>query len=162
MSLDRLPDELHSNTALIGPFQSFTGSLVPTIVLPTKNLQLDIMGGVFGFASLNTKLMSGNFNNMLCEAYNYQAIGSDISIDKSIFGWGYLFGAKINFKIKDNIWGYNGGRYYIGSQRMALNGSYTAYNADNSIINRSIDYPDASLLYNGFEIIIGGVLKKKK
>ncbi|HRW22608.1 MAG TPA: hypothetical protein PLO05_09275 [Bacteroidales bacterium] len=45
---------------------------------------------------------------------------------------------------------------------MALNGSYTAYNADNSIINRSIDYPDASLLYHGFEIIIGGVLKKKK
>jgi hypothetical protein len=162
MNLDGLPDELRSTSPLIGPFQSLTGSLVPTIVIPTKNFQVDIMGGLFGFASLNTRLMSGNFNNMLSEAYNYQAIGSDISIDKSIFGWGYLFGAKLNFRIQDNIWGYIGARYYIGSQGMTLNGNYIAARADGSLVNNSIDYPDASLLYHGFEIIVGGALKKKK
>lgn len=162
MSLSGLPNELNSDQALVGPFQSFSGSLVPTIVIPSKYVELELLGGVFGFASMNVKLMSGNFDRMYAEAYNYNIVNSNLSFDKQALGWGYVFGAKLNIRIKDNIWGYIAGRYYIGNQGFALNGDIAAANNSSEVVNHEVDFPDASIRYEGFEITIGGTFRKKK
>jgi hypothetical protein len=162
MSLSGLPDELNSDQALVGPFQSFSGTLVPTIVIPSKNVELEILGGVFGFASMNVRLMSGNFDRMYAEAYDYNIVNSNLSFDKQDFGWGYVFGAKLNIRIKDNIWGYIAGRYYIGSQGLALNGDIATANNSSDVVNSQVSFPDASIRYEGFEITIGGSMRKKK
>ncbi|MFO7880170.1 MAG: hypothetical protein ACQES0_09900 [Bacteroidota bacterium] len=158
MSMTGLDEGLNSSRPLVGPFQTFNGSLVPTIVIPTKNVQLDLEGGVFGFVSMNTKLMEGSFDAMYEETYNLYAAKSDITYDKDMFGWGYVFGVKMSFRLQDNIWGFVGAKYYMGSQDMPLNGS--VYTGDNSML--PVDMPDASLQYHGFEITLGGAMRKKK
>ncbi len=157
MSMAGLDDNLDADRPLVGPFQSFNGSLVPAIVIPTKSFQLDLEGGVFAFATMNTKLMEGQFDSMYEEAHQLEAANAVLDYEKDIFGWGYVFGVKTSFRLKDNIWGFVGAKYYMGSQDMPLSGS--VYTGDNSML--PVDMPDASLQYHGFEITIGGAMKKK-
>ncbi|MGM0649982.1 MAG: hypothetical protein ACQES1_05675, partial [Bacteroidota bacterium] len=135
MNLTGLDDGLNSNRPLVGPFQSINGSLLPTIVIPTKSVKVDLMGGVFGFATINTKIMHGNFDKMLREQYEYDAVNSNMQFDKDNFGWGYVFGVKCSFKVKNNIWAYLGAKYYMGSQDMPLRGHITAATASEGIVH---------------------------
>jgi hypothetical protein len=157
MSMAGLDDNLDAARPLVGPFQSLNGTLIPAIVIPTKSFQLDLEGGIFGFATLNTKLMDGSFDTMYEEAYDLNAANSDITYNKDLFGWGYVFGMKMSFRLKDNIWGFVAGRYYMGSQDMPLSGK--VYSGNNNMF--PVDMPDASLQYHGFEITIGGAMKGK-
>ena len=161
MSMSGLPDELDSQRPLIGPFQSFTGTLIPAIVIPTNSFELELQGGLFGFTGINQKLMHGNFEDMLSEAYNYTSISSNLDLQQKVFGWGYVIGAKINIRIRDNIWGYIAGKYYIGTQSMPVSGDITYTKGENLPVNLSVSYPDAVMNYHGFEITIGGSMRKK-
>jgi hypothetical protein len=161
MSMTGFPAELNSERALIGPFQSLTGSLVPAIVIPTKSVELELMGGVFGFTGFNQKIMHGNFEDMLSEAYNYSSVSSDVQMDKSIFGWGYLIGTKLNIRVKDNIWGYVAVKYYMGAQNIGINGILRYASGNNASVYQEIHYPETKLHYHGFEITLGGTMKKK-
>jgi hypothetical protein len=162
MSMSGFGDEYKSDRALVGPFQSFNFSVIPTIVIPTKYIELELMGGAFGFLSMNKKLMTGNFNDMLTEAHSYTSIQSDLNFENHIFGWGYVFGAKLNFYVRDNIWGYISGKYYIGNQAMPINGIINYTSTDNQTLQeKNINFPDALINYQGFEISIGGSMRKK-
>ncbi|MFO7789369.1 MAG: hypothetical protein R6V32_02255 [Bacteroidales bacterium] len=159
MSLTGLDDGLNADRPLVGPFQSINGSLLPTIVIPTKSVKLYLMGGVFGFATLNTKIIHGNFDKMLREQYDYNAVNSNMQFDKDNFGWGYVYGLKFSFKVQKNIWAYLGANYYMGSQDMSLHGDITAATASEGIVHYETGYPDTALKYEGLEIIIGVSVK---
>ncbi len=161
MSMTGFPAKFDSERALIGPFQSLSMSLVPAIVIPTKSVELELMGGVFGFTGFNQKIMHGNFEDMISEANNYTSLSSDLNMDKSAFGWGYLVGTKLNIRIKDNIWGYVAVKYYMGSQNIGINGILQYASGENAAVDQEVDYPDAQLYYHGFEITIGGTMRKK-
>ncbi|MEA1873568.1 MAG: hypothetical protein U9N51_03935 [Bacteroidota bacterium] len=161
MSMTGFPDELNSNRALIGPFQSLSMSLVPAIVIPTKSVELELMGGVFGFAGFNQKIMHGNFEDMISEAYNYSSLSSDLNMDKSALGWGYLVGTKLNIRIQNNIWGYIAVKYYMGGQNIGINGVLQYASGENASVYQDVDYPNSELHYHGFEITIGGSMRKK-
>lgn len=154
MSMTGFPDNYDSQRPLIGPFQSFETTLLPTISIPTKNVKVDIMGGIFGVATFNTRILSGNFNDMIREAYEYQVVNSDMSINKSAMGWGYIGGIRFNFKVASSAWAYIGANYYFGGQNMPLKGSYSAYGS-NGIENVTVEYKDSRLLYEGFAISLG-------
>lgn len=158
MSMTGFPSNYDSNRALVGPFQTFELNLVPTINIPMKNVRFDLMGGFFGFVSFNEKIISGNLNQMIIEKHGYDAINSNISIDKSSMGWGYLTGMRFNFRVTSNIWAYIGGSYYFGSQKMPLTGSYTAYENDKKI-NKDLNFSDTELLYRGFSLSVGVSIK---
>lgn len=162
MSMTGLPDELDAKRALIGPFQSLSMSLVPAIVIPTKSVELELMGGVFGFAGFNQKIMHGNFEDMLSEAYNYSSLSSDLNMDKSALGWGYLIGTKFNVRIQNNIWGYIAVKYYMGSQNLGINGVLNYASGESSSVYKEVNYPNSELYYHGFEITIGGSMRKSK
>lgn len=160
MSMTGFPDELNSSRALVGPFQSLNMSLIPAIVIPTKSFEVELQGGVFGFAAFNQKVMKGNFEDMISEAYNYTTLSSDPDIDKSSFGWGYVLGTKFNFKVKSNIWGFIGFKYYMGEQAFGIR-SDLSYTIDNGAVQtRTVDYADSKVMYHGFEISIGGTMRK--
>jgi hypothetical protein len=161
MSMTGFPDELNSERALIGPFQSLSMSLVPAIVIPTKSVELELMGGVFGFTAFNQKIMHGNFEDMISEAYNYSSLSSDLSMDKSAFGWGYLVGTKLNVRIQNNIWGYIAVKYYMGSQNIGINGVLNYASGESASVYQEVNYPNSQLHYHGFEITIGGSMRKK-
>ena len=159
MSMTGLGENLNSERPLVGPFQSINGSLIPTIVIPAKSFRVDIMGGMFGFASINTKLMHGNFDTMFNEHYNYYAISSGMQYDKDSFGWGYVYGIKFSFRLRKNIWGYIGGKYYMGSQDMPLSGTITAATDSDDVVRFESSFPDAAMRYEGIEFIIGVSIK---
>ena len=158
MSMTGFPDGYNSAQALVGPFQSLELNLIPAIVLPFKTVKLDFAGGIFGFASFNSKLLQGNFNNMFAEANNFDFANTNTIIDKKAIGWGYVFGIKISFKVTKSAWGYIGAHYYMGEQKMALNGEYNGV-ANNLVSSGTFAFPDAALLYHGLQISIGAILK---
>lgn len=158
MSMTGFPEEYNSNIALIGPFQSLELSLIPAIVLPFKTVKFDFSGGIFGFTSFNPKLIEGNFNNMFANAKNFDFVNTTTNIDKKPIGWGFVFGSKFSFKVTKSAWGYIGVNYYMGEQKMALNGEYYGV-ANNTVTNGTFSFPDASLLYHGLQISVGAVLK---
>ncbi len=158
MSMTGFPDAYNSEVALVGPFQSLELSLIPAIVLPFKTVKFDFAGGVFGFASFNSRIIEGNFNTMLAEANNFDFISTNTIIDKKAIGWGYVFGFKVSFKVTKSAWGYIGANYYMGEQKMALNGEYYGV-ANTTITHGSFDFPNTSLLYHGLQISVGAVLK---
>lgn len=158
MSMTGFPEEYDSNIALIGPFQSLELSLIPAIVLPFKTVKFDFSGGIFGFTSFNPKLIEGNFNNMFATGKNFDFINTTTDIDKKPLGWGFVFGSKFSFKVTKSAWGYIGVNYYMGEQKMALNGNYNGV-TNNTIYNDTFSFPNASLLYHGLQISVGAVLK---
>lgn len=159
MSMIGFPAEYDSERALVGSFQTIEISLVPTIVIPMGAVALNLMGGVYGFYTLNCKILDGNFNNMLAAAKNYRAFDSSVSIDKSLFGWGYLFGSKIIFKVTKSASGYIGANYYMGSQKMALSGSFTGVDNSNNVMDGSFNFDNTALYYHGIQISVGAILK---
>jgi hypothetical protein len=158
MSMSGFGDGYNSSRPLIGPFQSFETSLIPTIVIPTKNVKVDLLAGVFCFFSFNNKIIYGNFNNMIAEKYNYKAVHSDFSIDKSAVGWGYLFGSKINIKVTKKQWFFVGVNYYLGKQKMNFSGNIIGIDSEDKISNIERNYQDVNLLYEGLSISLGVVL----
>lgn len=160
MSMSGFPENYKSNIPLIGPFQSLETSLIPSITIPVGNSRTDISGGVFAFTSFNTKLMTGNFNEMLSEAYDFQAVNSSLDVSKSVFGWGYVFGLRFNLKVTNKQWIYLAGYYYMGKQNFSLNANITAIDNNDNIIRTEKKYPETSLLYHGLSISIGIMLKK--
>lgn len=153
------PSNYDSERPLMGPFQSYEMILIPTIKIPAgKSVRIDIMGGVFGFATFNLKLNKGNFDNMLLETYNLVAINSDYSISKSPFGWGYMTGVRFNFKLSGKLMLYTGANYYFGSQKIKLDGSFRGFDSEGAphLFNNS--YQDLELLYHGLAISLGVVL----
>lgn len=159
MSMTGFPDELNSSRALVGPFQSLNLSLIPAIVIPTKSFEMELQGGVFGFAAFNQKVMKGNFEDMISEAYNYTTLSSDLDIDKSSFGWGYVLGTKLNFKVKSNIWGFIGFKYYMGEQVFGIRSDLNFTAGNGAVQTRTVDYTDSKVLYHGYEISIGGTMR---
>jgi hypothetical protein len=159
MSMTGLGTDLNSKRPLVGPFQSINGCLIPAIVIPAKSFKVDIMAGLFGFASINTKLMHGNFDAMFNEHYDYYAISSDVQYDKDYFGWGYVYGVKFSFKVRKNIWGYVGGKYYMGSQGMPLSGTIRGATEADDIVRLESSFPDAAIRYEGIEFIVGVSIK---
>lgn len=151
--------EYNGDRPLIGPFQSAQLSLSPSIVIPMGNVEVELMGGVFGFTSIKPKLNDGNFEQMLMEKDGYDLVQTDLSLDPDFCGWGWVFGLQLDFKIKGNIWGYVAGRYYLGEQNIAISGDYRFFDgtAANTV---PLDLPDAFMNYHGFEITIGGSMKK--
>lgn len=158
MSMTGFPDTYNSELALVGPFQSLELNIVPAIVLPFKKVKYYFEAGAFGFASFNTKLIEGNFNNMLAEANTFDFINTNTTIDKKALGWGYLFGFKVSFKVTKSAWGYIGARYYMGGQKMALNGEYTGVYFT-TITQGTFEFPNTSILYDGIQISVGAILK---
>jgi hypothetical protein len=158
MSMTGFPTEYNSERPLVGPFQSLELNLIPAIVLPFNSVKFDFAGGVFGFTSFSSKIMQGNFNNMMAEANNYDFVDTNLNIDKKALGWGYVFGFKISFKVTDSAWGYIGANYYMGEQKMALNGQYSGVTGS-TITTGNFDFPDASIMYHGLQVTIGGMLK---
>ena len=158
MSMTGFPDSYNSAQALVGPFQSLELNLIPAIVFPFKTVKFDIDGGIFGFASFNSRLMQGNFNNMFAEANNFDFVNTNTIINKKAIGWGYVFGFKVSFKVTKSAWGYIGANYYMGSQKMALNGTYSGI-TNNTITEGDFSFPDAELLYHGLQLSVGAVLK---
>lgn len=160
MSMTGFPDGYNSERALIGPFQTLELNLIPTIVIPMgKSVKINLMGGVFGFMSFSPKVIKGNFNDMFADANAFRALDSNVSIDKSLFGWGYLFGGRINFKVTKKAWGYIGANYYIGGQKMALNGTYTGVDNLDVVTDDTFNFADTKLLFQGLQLSIGAVLK---
>ena len=99
MSMIGFPESYDSKRALVGPFQSLELNIIPTLVIPFKTVKFDLFGGVFGFTSFNSKMIGANFNEMIALANNYSFVDSNIIMDKSTLGWGYLFGGKINVRV---------------------------------------------------------------
>ncbi len=159
MSMTGFPDGLNSKRALVGPFQSLNMSLIPAIVIPTKSFEVELQGGVFGFAAFNQKVMKGNFEDMISEVYHYTTLSSDLDIDKSNFGWGYVLGTKLNFKVKSNIWGFIGFKYYMGEQTFGIRSDLSYTTGNGAVQTRTADYTDSKVLYHGFEISIGGTMR---
>ena len=158
MSMTGFPDGYNSAQALVGPFQSLELNLIPALVLPFKNVKFYFSGGLFGFASLNSRMIEGNFNSLLAEANNFDFVHTNTVIDKKAIGWGYVFGFKVSFKVTKSAWGYIGVNYYMGDQKMALNGTYDAV-SNNVVSNGTFSFPDAALLYDGLQISVGAILK---
>ena len=114
MSMTGFSEEYNSERALVGPFQSMELTLLPAVVLRFKQVKFDILGGVFGFWGFNQKIIESEFNCMLAEAHNYTSFDSNLNYKKNGFGWGYIFGTKLSFKVTKSAWGYIGANYYIG------------------------------------------------
>ncbi len=159
MSMTGFPDGYNSERALIGPFQTLELNLIPAIVIPMKSFKFSFLGGVFGFTSFNPKVIEENFNDMLAQANNYRALDSNVSIDKSLFGWGYILGVKLSFRVKKNTWGYIGANYYIGGQKMALNGTLTGVDDADVVTDGTFDYSNTKILYHGLQLNLGAILK---
>jgi len=158
MSMTGFSDNYNSEVPLVGPFQTLELNLIPAIVLPFKTVKIDFAGGIFGFVSFNTRLLEGNFNTMLSDANNFDFIHTNTNIDKKAIGWGGVFGLKISFRVTKSAWGYIGAHYYMGEQKMALNGEY--YGVSNTTITHgSFDFQNTSLLYHGLQISVGAELK---
>ncbi|MEX1190521.1 MAG: hypothetical protein WEA99_01020 [Brumimicrobium sp.] len=161
MSLSGLPEEYNSKRALIGPFQDLSLSLEPSIVIPTKNVEVELLGGIFGFTSFNTRLKKGNFDEMIMETHDYDMMNSSYEIDPKAFGWGWVFGVQLDFRLQGEIWGFIAGRYYLGQQEIPISGDIS-YLKDGIVSTNNFSFENAAMNYQGFEITIGGGLKKKK
>lgn len=161
MAMTGLPEMYNSQRPLIGPFQNMNLSLEGSIVIPTKNFEVELIGGVVGFTNFSTRLNKGNFDEMIMEAHDYEMMNSQYEIDPKTFGWGWVFGLQFDFRIKENIWAFIAGRYYLGQQEIPIEGKIS-YLQDGSVSDRTISFDNAMLDYQGFEITIGGGLKKKK
>lgn len=116
------------------------------------------MAGYFGFTTFSSKLLKGNFDEMLLRSNDYQMIRSDLSLDPSFYGQGWLYGLQVDFRLTDKIWGFIAGRYYLGQLPLDISGSYE-YLKDEIIGNGSVNFDNAKMDYHGFEITIGGGLK---
>lgn len=159
MSLKDTPDNINSSTPLVGPFQSLSGSLVPTIVIPFKSFAINLKGGVFGFTSMNTKIFTGNMETIIKEAYGYDAVAATPKIgDKSNFGWGYVFGSELQFHVTGKIWGKLGADYFIGEQNLPVQGSYY-YIQNSEYREANIDFNNSKLNYEGLQISVGVIMK---
>jgi hypothetical protein len=159
MSMTGFPDNYDSQRPLIGPFQSVEINLIPTIKIPMgKSVRIDLMGGVYAFSTFNCKLISGNFDEMLLETYNLQAVNSDFLVKKSPLGWGYVTGVRLNFKLSGKLMLYTGANYYLGSQIMEFSGSFLGFDQDNNPALHEKNYTDLSLLYHGLSISLGVVI----
>lgn len=161
MSMSGLPEIYNSKRSLIGPFQNMSLSMEGSIVVPFKKVEFELIGGVFGFTNFSTKLNKGNFDQMIMEAHNYDMMNAEIEIDPKVFGGGWVFGMQFDFNIKDNIWGFIAGRYYLGNQDIPINGRID-YLQNGTVSSSPVSFQNARLNYQGFEITIGGGLKKKK
>lgn len=166
MAVEGLGENYQSDKPLIGPFQSLQLSLTPSIVIPIKNnkqkiVEIELMGGYFGFTTFSSKLMKGNFDEMILNTHGYEMIRSDVSIDPSFLGHGWVFGLQVDFRLSGNIWGFVAGRYYLGKQPVDISGTYQYLN-EGVTGNETLNFSDTYMDYQGFEITIGGGLKKKK
>ncbi|MDD3859745.1 MAG: hypothetical protein PHW83_06060 [Bacteroidales bacterium] len=159
MSMFGFSEEYNSERALVGPFQSMELTLLPAVVLSFKQVKFDILGGVFGFWGFNQKIIKSEFNSMLAEAHSYSSFDSNLNYKKNGFGWGYIFGTKLSFKVTKSAWGYIGANYYIGSQLFKVDGSYVATKSNTIIESGSFSFNNSKILYQGLQISVGAVLK---
>ncbi len=153
------PSDYSSNRALIGPFQSLEASIIPTIVIPLGDVGFDLMAGFFGFTTFNSKMLHGNFNEMIAEAHDYKAVSTDFKMDGSRFGWGYIYGFRFNFKVASNIRAFFGADYYLGSQEITFSGNYVAVLDDLSVIEQESSHKGTKLLFHGLNITVGVTIK---
>lgn len=160
MGMTDLNEGYENSRPLVGPFHSFNATIVPTIVIPSGTFRYDLHAGIFAFHTFNTKLLTGNFEQMILKKENFQALSSDLKLDSRGWGWGFLYGLTVKFKITGKIWGKMGCDYYSGSQEMPVSGSYYASSFDKPLQKYYLDHPDARLDYRGFNVNIGVVLKK--
>ncbi len=163
MSLSGLDEQYNSARPLVGPFQSLKLSLTPSIVFPVtkskkKVAEIELMGGYLGFTSFNTKLMNDEFDDMLIETHSYQMVESRANLDPSFLGHGWVFGLQVDIRLSDKIWAFIAGRYYIAGQSMNIEGSYE-YLKDGNVNSKPINFDQARMNYEGFEITIGGGIK---
>jgi hypothetical protein len=161
MNLENLPNDLKSDKPLAGPFQSFNVNLVPTVVIPSGDFSFDVHAGMFVFKPFNVKILKGNFEDMLKEHYKFQALSSDVNLKNKSWGWGYIFGLTVNFKVTKTIWAFVGSNYYQGSKAVPLEGSYQAAGNGKPLAEYNFDFPGTKLDYKGFDISFGVTLKKK-
>lgn len=159
MSMVGFSEEYNSERALVGPFQSMELTLLPAIVLGFKKVKFDIVGGLFGFWGFNQKIIESEFNCMLAEAHNYTSFDSNLNYKKNGFGWGYIFGTKLSFKVTKSAWGYIGANYYIGSQLFKVDGGYIATKGNAIIESGSFSFNNSKVLYQGLQVSVGAVLK---
>ena len=159
MSMFGFSEEYNSERALVGPFQSMELTLLPAVVLSFKQVKFDILGGVFGFWGFNQKIIKSEFNSMLAEAHSYSSFDSNLNYKKNGFGWGYIFGTKLSFRVTKSAWGYIGANYYIGSQLFKVDGSYVATKSNAIIESGSFSFNNSKILYQGLQISVGAVLK---
>lgn len=166
MSVSGLSEGYQTDQPLIGPFQSLQLSLTPSIVIPIKKnkqkiVEIELMGGYFGFTTFSSKLMKGHFDDMIIATHDYDMVRTDVSLDPAFLGHGWVFGLQVDFRISKNIWGFVAGRYYLGEQPVNISGTYQYYR-DGALGNGTIAFDNAFMDYQGFEITIGGGLKKDK
>lgn len=161
MNVKGLPEGFSSELPVVGPFQSFSLKLIPTIMIPSGDIQIDLHGGIAGFATFNTRLINENLDKMILDNTIYNAINSNYEINEDKFGYAYVTGITLNFKVKKGIWGHLGAMYYIGQKNMQITNNYEGFikNSTN-FYEQTIDFNDIKLDYSGLELIIGVTLKK--
>lgn len=159
MSMSGFPENYNSQRALVGSFQSLELTLLPAVVLPFKNLKIDFTGGLFGFLGFNQKIIAGQFNDMIKTANNYSSFDSDLTFKKTGFGWGYIYGMKINFKVTKKAWAYIGANYYTGWQNFKIDGDYTATIGNSTVEKGNFSFNSTRILYQGLQISVGAILK---
>lgn len=159
LSMKGFPDGYNSARPLVGPFQSLELTVFPAIVLPFKNVELDFTGGVFGFLGFNQKIYSSGFESMLKEAKGFTALECLTNSPKFGIGWGYVYGMKLRVKVTKTAWAYIGLSYYHGFQNYDISGSYTALVGTSTIERGSFEFNNSKILYEGFQLSVGAVLK---
>jgi len=148
-------DSYDTKKPLIGEFTSFLFSITPAFNFPMfKNvMNIDIFGGYFFSFNIAPQCLYNNFNKMLLKYEGWDACTADVSFSNRIPS-GLVVGINLNIRIKKLFEISPGLSYYLGSSKLKMNGTYYGGKLNDIVSEKSFDFPDSKLDYQGFAVNI--------
>ncbi len=141
--------------AFTGSFISLNVPLYAKLIVPMGFVKLELKAGGFAFYNFGMQL-SKEFDKAYALSLGYAALSTyELKIDNPI-GLGWRVGGDLIFYVTETV-GISAGVHYLsGSIPLKIRGSYFGGASGGSVVNGTVNFPDAYLDYSGWVISIGG------
>lgn len=156
LAMEGLP--FTTNAPLTGPHFSLLVPLELALRLNTKIVTWKIKGGGAGVWHINPRLNMGNFDRALRDYEGWQLVNADADIS-SRPGIGWVAGTAFEWHVASSFSISTEFSYLKVSNKATLTGVYTGAGPA-APETKSMDFPDAFINTEGFEISIGVTLKR--
>ncbi|MEQ8417018.1 MAG: hypothetical protein RIB71_21230 [Imperialibacter sp.] len=157
LAMDKLPFE--ADKPLTGPHFSMLVPVELAFKVDTKIVTWRIRGGAAGIWHINPRLNEGNLDRALRDYEGWDVANADATI-KTKIGLGWIAGTSFEWHIAKEFSVSTEVSYLSVASAATLTGDYIGGVQGGSLETKAIDFPDARVSLEGFEISLGVTLRR--
>ncbi|UXP33507.1 hypothetical protein N6H18_06015 [Reichenbachiella agarivorans] len=158
LPMSDLPFE--ADKPLVGPFWSVLVPLQLTLGVDGQRMSAKLLAGGFGMWHISPRLNYGNLDRAIADYEGWDVANADVELENKL-GGGWMTGMELAFHVNRQFSITTEVEYLSGSSAMPLRGDYQGGTAGGQIENKPLDYADAHVMLQGWEISIGVVINNR-